>query len=154
MPAAADEKMVSQAVRCISGQATDAAAWDALFHSFNRRTGRGDVGYARGEKFAIKINENNVTSHADNNNINASPHMVLGVLRQLIKQAGVAESDITVFDASRFITDNVFDKCHGEYPGVVFVDHEGADGRVKATFVTNAIPGSMMISFGTGGGRR
>ena len=135
--------MVSQAVRCVGGQATDAAAWDALFHSFNRRTGRGDVGYARGEKIAIKINENNVSSHANNNNINASPHVVLAVVRQLIKQAGVGESDITVFDASRFITDNVFDKCHAEFAGVVFVDHEGGDGRVKATFVTNAIPGSV-----------
>ncbi|HWV99269.1 MAG TPA: Ig-like domain-containing protein [Candidatus Acidoferrum sp.] len=135
--------MVSQGVRCVGGQAMDTAAWDALFHSFNRRTGRGDVGYARGEKIAIKINENNVSSHANNNNINASPHMVLAVLRQLIKQAGVAGSEITVFDASRFITDNVFDKCHAEFPSVVFVDHEGGDGRVKATFVTNAIPGSV-----------
>jgi len=102
--------MVSHAVRCISGQANDAAAWDALFHSFNRRAGRGNIGYGRGEKIAIKINENNVNSHTNNNNINASPHMVLAVLRQLIKQAAVAESDITVFDASRFITDNVFNK--------------------------------------------
>ena len=138
--------MVSQAVRCVGGQATDAAAWGALFHSFNRRTGRGDVGYTRGEKIAVKINENNVSSHADNNNINASPHMVLAVLRQLTKQAGVAESDITVFDASRFVTDNVFNKSHAEFPGVVFVDHEGGDGRVKAMFVTNAIPGSVPTS--------
>ncbi len=78
--------MVSQGVRCVGGQATDAAAWDALFHNFNRRTGRGDVGYKRGEKIAIKINENNVSGHANNNNVNASPHMVLAVLRQLMKQ--------------------------------------------------------------------
>jgi hypothetical protein len=37
----------------------------------------------------------------------------------------------------------VFDKCHAEFPGVVFVDHVGGDGRVQATFVTNAIPGSV-----------
>jgi hypothetical protein len=138
--------MVSQAVRCVGGQPADAAAWGALFHSFNRRTGRGDVGYTRGEKIAIKINENNVNSHTNNNDIDASPHMVLALLRQLIKQAGVAESDITVFDASRFITDNVFDKSHAEFPGVVFVDHVGGDGRVQATFVTNAIPGSVPSS--------
>ena len=138
--------MVSRAVRCVGGQATDAAAWDALFHSFNRRTGRGDVGYTRGEKIAIKINENNVNSHANNNNIDASPHMVLALLRQLIQQAGVTESDITVFDASRFIPDNVFDKSHAEFPSVVFVDHVGGDGRVQATFVTNAIPGSVPSS--------
>lgn len=138
--------LVSQAVRCVGGEATDAAAWNAVFHSFNRRTGRGDVGYTPGEKIAIKINENNVNSHAGNNEIDASPHMTLAVLRQLIKQAGVAESDITVFDASRFITDAVFDKCHAEFPGVVFVDHLGGDGRVKATFVTNAIPFSVPSS--------
>jgi hypothetical protein len=138
--------MVSHAVCCVSGKATDATAWDALFHSFNRRTGRGDMGYARGEKIAIKINENNVNSHAGNNEIDASPHMALALLRHLIKQAGVAESDLTVFDASRFITDAVFDKCHAEFPGVVFVDHVGGDGRVKAAFVTNAIPGSVPSS--------
>jgi hypothetical protein len=139
---AAIDGMVSQAVRCVGGQATDAGAWDAVFHSFNRRAGRGDVGYTRGEKIAVKINENNVNSHANNDNIDASPHMVLALLRQLIKQAGAAESDITVFDASRFIPDNVFDKCRTEFPGVIFVDHNGGDGRVQATFVTNAIPGS------------
>src|SRR5580700_10576480 len=86
--------MVSQAVRCVGGQATDTTAWGALFHSFNRRTGRGDVGYTRGEKIAIKINENNVNSHTNNDDIDASPHMVLALLRQLVKQAGVAESDL------------------------------------------------------------
>jgi len=138
--------MVSQCVRCVGGQGTDAAAWDALFRSFNQRRGKGNVGYAAGEKFAVKININNNTSQAANNNINASPQMVLALLKQLINQAGVAQSNITVFDASRFIPDNIYNKCHAQFPGVVFVDHVGGNGRVKATFVTNAIPGSVLTS--------
>lgn len=138
--------MMSQCVRCVGGQGTDAASWDALFRSFNQRRGKGSVGYAAGEKFAIKINMNNNGSQAANNNINASPHMVLALLKQLINQAGVAQSNITVFDASRFIPDNIYNKCHAQFPGVVFVDNAGGNGRVQSTYVSNAIPFSVASS--------
>ena len=140
---AAIDQMVSKTVRCVSGKNTDAAAWDRLFHSFNQRRGKGDVGYAAGEKIAIKLNLNNTSSHADNNAINASPHLVLALLKQLVNQAGVTESNITVGDPSRFITDSLYNKCHGQFPGVVFVDNIGGDGRVKATYQSNAIPYSV-----------
>jgi hypothetical protein len=55
----------------------------------------------------------------------------------------VPESSITVFDSSRFIPSNLYDKIHHEFPGVVFVDHIGGDGRVKAEFKPNAIPFSV-----------
>ncbi|HWH69940.1 MAG TPA: DUF362 domain-containing protein, partial [Candidatus Sulfotelmatobacter sp.] len=147
---AAIDQMVSKTIRCVAGQNTDAAAWDCLFHSFNKRTGKGDVGYAPGEKIAIKINENNTSSHADSTEINASPHMVLALLKELINQAGVAQSNITVFDASRFITDNLYNKCHGQFPGVVFVDNIGGGGRVKTTYQTNAILYSVSCNLAKG----
>src|SRR5581483_11954195 len=43
----------------------------------------------------------------------------------------------------RFIPANLYDKIHGEFPGVRFVDHIGRDGRVKADFKPNAIPYSI-----------
>ena len=137
------DQMLSKTIRCVGGGNTDAAAWDAIFHSFNRRLGRADTGYAAGQKVAVKINMNNTDSHTNNNNINASPHMVLALLRQLVNQAGVAPASITIFDASRFVTDNIFNKCHKEFPDVVFVDNIGVDGRVKSTYKTNAIPYSV-----------
>ena len=62
--------MVSKSIRCVGGQVSDAAAWDAVFRSFNQRRGKGNVGYVAGEKIAIKVNMNNTSSHANNNNIN------------------------------------------------------------------------------------
>jgi hypothetical protein len=55
----------------------------------------------------------------------------------------VPQSSITVFDSSRFIPGNLYDKIHHEFPGVVFVDHIGGDGRLKAEFKPNAIPFSV-----------
>jgi hypothetical protein len=55
----------------------------------------------------------------------------------------VPQSSITVFDTSRFIPGNLYDKIHVEFPGVWFVDHIGDDGRLKAEFKPNAIPFSV-----------
>ncbi|MGA2255217.1 MAG: DUF362 domain-containing protein [Thermoguttaceae bacterium] len=116
-------------------------AYDPAAVSWDFR--RGNPGYSVGEKVAVKINMNNTGSHANTNEINASPHMVLALLRQLVHLAGVAPANITVFDASRFATDNVFNKCHAEFPGVIFLDNVGGDGRVRAAYKANAIPYSI-----------
>jgi hypothetical protein len=50
------EDMMSEAIRRLAGEATDAAAWGKLFRSFNTSQGRGDRGYQAGEKIALKIN--------------------------------------------------------------------------------------------------
>jgi len=135
--------MFSKTIRCVAGQNQDREAWNRLFHSFNKRRGKADAGYVLGEKIAIKINENNTASHADTDEINASPQMVLALLKQLVNEAGVPQPNITLFDASRFITDNVYRKCQSQFPDVVFVDNPGGDGRVKATYKADAIRYSM-----------
>jgi hypothetical protein len=50
---------------------------------------------------------------------------------------------VTVFDSSRFIPSYLYDKIHHEFPAVVFVDHIGGDGRLKAEFKPDAIPFSV-----------
>jgi hypothetical protein len=55
----------------------------------------------------------------------------------------VPQASITVFDSSRFIPSDLYDKIHHEFPGVVFVDHIGGDGRLKAEFKPNTIPFSI-----------
>ena len=146
------DDMVSQAVQCVAGQKDAAAAWAAIFHNFNQQHHKGDVGYVASEKIAIKINQNNhdVGTGNDNNQIDASPHMVLALLKSLINQAGVTPGNITVFDASRRIPDSTYNKCHGFFPEVVFVDHIGGNGRVAATYVANAIPFSKPTALATG----
>ncbi len=137
------DKMVSAAIVNISGKVTESEAWDTIFKSFNKRRTGTALGYQSGQKIAIKINQNNASSQANSNNINGCPQMILSLLKSLINQAGVADSNITVFDASRFITDNIYTKCHAVFSKVKFVDNIGGNGRIKATYVSNAIPFSI-----------
>jgi len=48
-----------------------------------------------------------------------------------VKQAGVREADLVVYDASRFVNDSVFVPCHAEFPGIRFEDQDGGHGRFK-----------------------
>ena len=137
------DRMVSLSIRGLTNKKNDAQAWNAIFHYFNRTHGRGNVGYKAGEKVAIKPNLNNTTDHGTIDRLNSSPHLILALVRQLTGPGRVPQSSITVFDTSRFIPGNLYDKIHSEFPGVVFVDHIGGDGRLKAEFKPNAIPFSV-----------
>lgn len=142
-PQAETDKMMNETLLSLTGEKTQAKAWNALFTSFNQTKKGKAEGYHPNQKIAIKINANNNSSQANCNEINASPQLTLSLLRTLIKDGGVSQKNITVFDASRFITDNIFDKCHAEFPEVIFVDNVGGNGRVKATYADNAIPYSV-----------
>ncbi len=136
-------RMFTEVLFSVSGQKSEAKAWDALFKSFNKIKNRGANGYRPTEKIAIKINQNNTTSHSDTTGLNGSPQLVYSMLHSLVKEAGVPQKNITIFDASRFITDCIFNKCHKDFPEVVFVDNSGGDGRTKSTYVDNVIPYSI-----------
>ena len=143
--------MLSQALQSLTGATTDSAAWDALFHYFNSQHGKGDVGYASGEKIAIKLNMNDAnSSYAANNNINASPQLALALARQLVNQAGVSQANITFYDASRYMINSVYNKLHGEFPNIPIVDAYGGSGRTKAVWVSNAVHYSLTNNNGTG----
>ena len=131
--------MVSRSLRGLTDQKSDAHAWSAIFHYFNQTHGRGHIGYKAGEKIAIKANLNNTVDHGTIDRLNSSPHLILSLVHQLTGPARVPESSITIFDSSRFIPSNLYDKIHSEFPGVLFVDHIGGDGRTKAEFKPNAI---------------
>lgn len=136
-------KMLINSLTSLTGESQEEKAWDKLFRYFNKTKLNVDKGFSKNEKIAIKINENNTNAHADNNNINASPQLVNSLLRSLILSAKVPQKNITVFDASRFITDNIFNKCHNEFPDVIFIDNVGGDGRIKSDYMENAIPYSV-----------
>src|ERR1700744_2858332 len=137
------DRMVSHSLRSLTNQKSDAQAWNAIFKYFNRTHGRGNAGYRAGEKVAIKANLNNTTDHGTIERLNSSPQLLLSLVRPLTGPGKVPQSSITVFDSSRFIPSNLYDKIHHEFPGVTFVDHIGGDGRVKAEFTANAIPFSV-----------
>src|ERR1700680_4458981 len=122
------DRMVSGSICGLTNQKSDAQAWNSIFQYFNRTHGRGKSGYRAGEKIAIKANLNNTTDHGTIERLNSSPHLILALVRQLTGPGRVPASSITVFDSSRFIPGNLYDKIHGEFPGVVFVDHIGGGG--------------------------
>ncbi len=136
-------KLMAKTLSALTGKQNEQESWDALFRFFNTTKRNTGAGYQQGEKVTIKINLNNTYSHESNNEINANPQLILALLKSLVNKAGVAEENITVTDPSRFITNNVYDKCHAVFPKVHYIDHNGGDGREKASFVENAIPYSV-----------
>lgn len=137
------DNLFSQTLSGLTGIKNEKESWNALFLFFNKTKRNVDAGYKAGEKVTIKINQNNTYAHENNNEINANPHLILSLIKSLVNEAGILQENITLTDPSRFITNNVFDKCHSAYPNVHYIDHVGGDGREKATFVENAIPYSV-----------
>ncbi|MDR3654087.1 MAG: DUF362 domain-containing protein [Paludibacter sp.] len=132
-------QMVIDALTALTGEKDVKNAWKKLFISFNKSKNKGNHGYANSEKIAIKINQNNTYSHENSPEINASPQLIYSLLKSLINDGGVPQNKITVFDASRFITDFLFDKCHADFPNVIFVDNVGGNGRTKSKYKLDAI---------------
>ena len=144
------DRMMSTGLRSVTGAVTDTAAWDALFKSFNQGHGKGTVGYAAGEKVVIKINLNNSGGYGDTDNqLDASPHTVLSMVRQLVYQAGVPQNMITLYDAVRAVPDKVYNKVHAEFPNVTFVDSTGTNGRTLTQWQANVITYSVSNGCGT-----
>lgn len=132
------DTMVSQSLRALTGEPNDAAAWDALFRHFNRTRDLGDVGYQPGEKVTIKINMNQDNGGRwGSNDGMPSPQMICSLLDQLIGVAGVPGSAITIYDASRYIGDPIYDRVRSNpdpnFQSVRFVVSSGRSGRSGAT---------------------
>ena len=132
-------KMVTDALTGLTGDKNEKNAWTKLFLYFNKTKGRGNHGYVHGEKIGIKVNENNTFSHKDSPEINVSPQLIYALIKSMVNEGNVPQNMITVFDASRFITDFTFNKCHAEFPNVIFVDNTGGDGRTKSEYIAEAI---------------
>ncbi len=136
--------MVSRSIRELTGTATDAAAWDAVFRYFNLEHGRGDVGYAPGEKIIIKINlttcnfnDNNVNENYDKEDgtenwldkSDTSPQLTLALIRQLVSNAGVEPDSIAIGDTLCHYPNQWRDPIVQEFPDIVFFDPRGTSGR-------------------------
>lgn len=124
------DSMLSKSLQSLSGKSSDAEAWDAIFRYFNEQHGKGSVGYAAGEKIAIKINLNDCASPGNPGNVSlATPQTILSLLRQLVNKVGVPDSNITVYDMIRYISDPIYNKCKPEFPHVHFMDWMQMNGR-------------------------
>src|SRR3989304_5998320 len=102
--------MVADAVMQLSSQPTVSDSWNALFHDFNRTHGKGDVGYAEGEKIFIRTNQVSasggtydaatfgIKNQSRYGMAETSPQVVLTLLRHLVHDCGVKQENISVGD--------------------------------------------------------
>ena len=120
------DALLAATVRQLTGAATDEAAWAAVFRYYNQRArGLADRGHQAGEVIAIKINLNNSTrDNKQDNQTDASPQVVLALVRQLVQQAHVLAGDILIYDARRFIPPFMLYKVWREFPAVRFVQEK------------------------------
>ncbi|MFQ6036860.1 MAG: hypothetical protein ACE5NM_13555, partial [Sedimentisphaerales bacterium] len=131
--------MLSESIQTLTGTSSDPNAWDALFRHFNQTKGLGDVGYQVPEKIAIKINKNedDRTTWSPSRGV-PSPHVIYSVLQQLINVVGVPGYAITVYDASRYIGDPIFNKVRSNpdpnFQDITFVvkPNRAGNGRAAA----------------------
>jgi hypothetical protein len=114
------DQMLSTGIQRMTGETSDAAAWNAIFHFYNKNHGKGDVGYSAGEKFAIKINMNGQWNSKPDRNINTSPTVMYSVLNQLVNVVGVAQADISVGDPNGDMDNAHYVKCHTTFPDVTY----------------------------------
>jgi hypothetical protein len=137
------DKLITETLTTLTGEKSEVEAWNALFVYFNDQHGKGKVPYKKGEKIAIKINMNNTYTHDESEEVNATPHMVLSLLRSLVNKAGIPQESISLVEPSRQLTNFLFNKLHSEFPHIIYVDNTGGDGRTKSTYIDNAIPYSV-----------
>lgn len=132
------DKMMTQVLMSITNTQSSKEAWKMLFADFNKQREK-KQDYQNGETIVIKINMNNTSSHDDSEEINASPQMVLSLMRSLVKEAEVPQEYIIIAEPSRFITEYMYKKIVSEFPKIHFVDNSGGDGREKATYSEKVI---------------
>jgi len=138
------DSMVSEAIQQLTGESSDSKAWEALFRHFNKSRGVGHVGYQKSEKIAIKINMNQDRKGDWKPDVgNPSPHVIRSLIDQLINRAGVPGSAITLYDATRYIGDPIYNKIKNdpdaEFQKVNFVvaPDTAQNGRRAAVYDTN-----------------
>ena len=137
------DDMISETVAAVGGKDNAKEGWDAMFRNFNDRHGKGNKGYRKGEKIAVKLNLNNAISHRDTIELNSSPFVTLALVRSLVNEGGVAPSDIIICEPSRAITDSIYFKVFREYPEVTFIDNIGGEGRQKCEYYPEALAYSV-----------
>jgi hypothetical protein len=139
-------KMVRESVNKLAGRSSPADSWDALFRDFNMRKSLERKGYSRGERIFIKINQTSSRgglSQNDKDNgyfiprilapeqerrrqrygtAETGPAIVLELLRQLVNDCGIDQSDISVGDPQNPIYGHNYEAWVAEFPGVVYID--------------------------------
>jgi hypothetical protein len=139
-------RMLAWALEGYTNARTPAAAWNAIFRSFN-----GGTAYSPGQKIFIKINlttsfagDGSACADADYDWINCSdvtqdstansPQLMHALLDQLVNVVGVSEEDITIGDPTGLFVNNLYNPLHNDFANVHYLDNRGDLGRTRAVF--------------------
>src|SRR5665648_7360 len=115
-------EMLSATLGKLTGKKKDKDAWDQIFKYYNENSrGLSKQGHKPGEVVAVKINLNNSGASKVDNQTDASPQMVLALVRQLVNQAGVPQKDIIIYDARRQIYPFMLTTIWKEFKDVRFL---------------------------------
>jgi len=121
--------LMSVVLRQLTSATTDAAAWQAIFQHYNTQKRQlPQRGYQAGEVVALKINLNNSEKPTRVDNLtDASPQMVLAMVRQLVNEAHVPQDCIVVYEARRFMMAAIMEKIWAEFKDVRFVQQDAPE---------------------------
>ncbi|MDE7436894.1 MAG: DUF362 domain-containing protein [Muribaculaceae bacterium] len=114
-------EMVSATICKLTGAKNDKDAWKKIFEYHNNGKG----GYRPGQVVAVKVNLNNAKAREKASNMSdTAPQMILAMVEQLVKGAGVDPKDIIIYDGRRPIAAEILNIIWGEYPDVKFVQDD------------------------------
>lgn len=137
---AAIQAMVDSGIASLGGKKTAREGWAVLFQAHNGSRGKSG-GYAGGEKIAIKANING-SGVMDNDSSGrtqmsyTNPVLLKALLTSLVKDAGAAPSDITVYDVSRLFPEYMVEMCtEGNLKGINFVGRNNGTADESAPII-------------------
>lgn len=124
-------EMLSVTLQKLTETKKDKDAWVKIFKYYNKNSRNlSNQGHKPGEVVAVKVNLNNSGASKVDNQSDASPQMVLALVRQLVNQAGVTQKDIIVYDARRPIYPYMLTTIWKEFKDVRFLQW-GAPEKVQ-----------------------
>ncbi len=139
-------KMFRDAIMKLTEESSVSESWDKLFRSFNERKTGQNSGYRKGEKIFIKINQSQsrwLLSQEDKEKgyyvprelkpreqkkkmnmipVETGPAIVLELLKELVNDLGIEQSDISVGDPIAHIYGHNYDVWARDFPDVVYAD--------------------------------
>jgi hypothetical protein len=115
-------EILSATLQKLTGASKDKDAWTKIFTFYNKTTrGLSNRNYQAGEVVAIKINLNNSSDKKTDNQSDATPQLVLAMVRQLVNIANVPQNNIIVYDARRAIYPAMLTTVWKEFKDVRFL---------------------------------
>jgi len=124
------QKLLSITLQKLTGGKNNPEAWDKIFRFYNQETrGISKRGYQSNEIIAIKINLNNSSEKKTDNQSDATPQLVLAMVRQLVNEVGVPQKNIIIYDARRPIFPYMLTTVWHEFKDVRFLQEKVASSE-------------------------